>query len=148
MNLFIPPAAPKKTVDIAIDKKQENDVETSFNKQSLVKLEDLFRKTTDTTQPPTLDNLINNSDEQIQLNLAHNSALSVLNSAVELMRLKLDDIKADKLPSVIAATNKVVESIRRERIEIAKKGNDKEVHYHFYTPIQKTISDYDVVDVA
>ena len=49
---------------------------------------------------------------------------------------------------MISAASKTVESIRRERNENAKQGKDREVHYHFYTPEQKKVSDYEVIDVT
>jgi hypothetical protein len=97
---------------------------------------------------PSLDNLIQNSEAQIQLGQAHDTALKLLNSSVAILSAKLDDVKAEKLPAVIIATSKVVESIRRERSEASKNNKDREVHYHFYTPNQKSLSDYEVIDVA
>lgn len=97
---------------------------------------------------PSATDLISNSENQIKLSLAHDSALDVLTRATAMIGEKLDDIKADRLPAVIAATSKVVESIRRERSEASKNNKDREVHYHFYTPSQKKISDYEVIDVT
>lgn len=99
--------------------------------------------------PPTvnLDSLLDNADSKIKLAHAHDKALDTLVSAVDLMKLKLDDIKPDKLPSVIAATSKVVDQIQRQRIDMNKNKTGREVHYHFYTPNQKTIDDYEVIDV-
>jgi len=99
-------------------------------------------------QTTTLDNLIENHDSQVKLGLAHDSALDVLNRSTKMLGEKLDDIRADKLPSVIAAASKVVESIRRERSESSKNNKDKEVHYHYYMPAQKKISDYETVEGA
>ena len=97
---------------------------------------------------PTVDSILDNSDQHIKLSLAHDSALEVLNTSVAMLALKLDEVKADKLPSVITAASKVVESIRRERIELNKNGKNREVHYHFYTPEQRKISDYEVIEVS
>ena len=80
-------------------------------------------------------------------NRAHDNALSVLTDAVSELKLRLGEVKADKLPSVITATSKVVESIRRERNEAAKSGKDREVHYHFYVPQQKKLENFEVIDV-
>lgn len=100
------------------------------------------------TEPqPTIDKLLNNNESQIKLGLAHDNALELLTKSISLMKLKLDNIKPDKLPSVISATAKVVEGIRRERNEADKNDKDRDVHYHFYTPVQKRISDYEVIDV-
>lgn len=94
-----------------------------------------------------LDDIIDNADSHVKLGLAHDKALDLLVNSVSHLAAKLDDVKADKLPSVIAAASKTVESIRRERVEAAKNNKDREVHYHFYTPAQKSISDYKVIDV-
>ena len=99
-------------------------------------------------QSETLDNILENHESQIKLGLAHDEALKLLNNSIALLSTKLDDVKADRLPSVISAASKTVESIRRERNEVSKNGKDKEVHYHFYTPQQKTLSDYEIIDVT
>lgn len=99
-------------------------------------------------EEPSLDSLLSDSESQIKLAHTHDSALKLLHNAVDILATKLDDIKADKLPAVISAASKTVESIRRERLESAKNGKDKEVHYHFYTPIQKKVSDYEITEVA
>ena len=65
-----------------------------------------------------------------------------------MLALKLDEVKADKLPSVITAASKVVESIRRERMELNKSSKGKDVHYHFYNTEQRKISDYEVIEVS
>ena len=97
---------------------------------------------------PNLDDLVNNSNSQIKLGLAHDTALEVLVDAVKMMKMKLDDIKPDKLPSVISATGKVVDQIQRQRIDANKGRDSREVHFHFYTPTQKTMEDYNVIDVG
>lgn len=96
---------------------------------------------------PSIDDLVSTADKDIKLTQAHDKALETLISAVDQMKLKLDDIKPDKLPSVISATSKVVESIRKERNEAAK-GKTQDVHFHFYTPEQKRVDDYEVIDVG
>lgn len=100
-------------------------------------------------EPPTkLNDILENSESQIKLGLAHDRALELLNRSVSLLSEKLDDIRADKLPTVVGAASKVVESIRRERNEASKNNKDREVHYHFYTPQQNKLSDYEVIDVG
>lgn len=98
-------------------------------------------------EAPKIEELIENSDSQMKLALAHDKALELLNNSVMMLSTKLEDVKADKLPGVITAASKVVDNIRRERNEAAKGGRDKEVHYHFYTPQQRKVSDYEVIDV-
>ena len=100
------------------------------------------------TKEPTIDQLLTNSEAQIKLAAAHDSALSVLSSAINELKAKLPDMKADKLPAAITATSKVVESIRKERAEAAKNTGGRSVHYHFYTPEQKKISDYNIIEVS
>lgn len=99
-------------------------------------------------QQPSINDLVGNADTQVKLGLAHDKALDTLVSAVDLMKMKLDDIKPDKLPSVIAATSKVVDQIQRQRIDSVRNKDKQEVHYHFYTPTQKKMEDYEVIDVG
>lgn len=96
----------------------------------------------------TLDNILENHESKIKLGLAHDKALDLLHRSVEALSAKLEDVRADRLPSVIAAASKTVESIRRERNESAKLNKDQEVHYHFYTPEQKKIADYEIIEVT
>lgn len=99
-------------------------------------------------QDVTVEQIIENSETQIQLTHAHDTALRLLNNSVKQLSEKLDDVKAERLPGVIMAASKVVESIRKERSEAIKSQKDREVHYHFYTPQQKKISDYGIIDVS
>lgn len=98
-------------------------------------------------EPETLDSILQNHEAQIRLGLAHDKALDLLNRSVQMLTDKLDDISAAKLPSVVSAASKTVESIRRERNEASKNNKDREVHYHFYTPHQNKVSDYEIVEV-
>jgi hypothetical protein len=120
MSIFIPPARPFTEMKI---------------------------KDTEKEAHPSLDEILANNESQIKLGLAHDRSLNLLAASVELLSNKLDDVRADRLPSVIAAASKVVESIRRERNEASKNNKDREVHYHFYTPEQRKVSDYEVIDV-
>lgn len=96
---------------------------------------------------PTTEQLMPESDAQIKLGIAHDQALSLLTDSVAELKLRLAEVKADKLPAVISSASKVVESIRRERIELNKKNNGNEVHFHFYTPEQKKLEEYETIDV-
>jgi hypothetical protein len=96
---------------------------------------------------PILEQIVENHESQIKLGLAHDKALDLLNRSVEILSAKLDDVKADKLPATIMAASKVVESIRKERNEATRNNKDREVHYHFYTPQQKLITDFEVIEV-
>lgn len=97
---------------------------------------------------PSLESLIDDSDSKIKLATLHNTALDTLNAAMNRLSTNIDRIDPTKLPPVITATSKIVESIRKERIELDKGGRDKNVHYHFYTPTQKREEDYEIIDVA
>jgi hypothetical protein len=96
---------------------------------------------------PNLDTILANNESQIKLGLAHDKSLGLLSRAVDMLDAKLDDVNASKLPAVVIAASKVVESIRRERLESSKNSKDREVHYHFYTPEQKSVADYEVIEV-
>lgn len=94
------------------------------------------------------DDLIDNADNQLELSQAHNNALKLMTASINQLSAKLDNVRADRLPAVITAASKVVESIRKERSEAAKTDKEKDVHYHFYVPVQKKIADYgEVIDV-
>jgi hypothetical protein len=103
----------------------------------------------ETAEPiTTLDAIIQNHETQIKLGLAHDNAINLLNNSVNILAAKLDDVKASQLPSVINTASAVIERIRRERNEVRRTEKDKEVHYHFYTPSQKKVEDYEVIDVT
>ena len=95
----------------------------------------------------SVEDILSDSQAKIKLGHAHDAAISLLTESLTKLRSDLDRVDTEKLPSVISAASKVVEGIRRERNEVAKSGKDKEVHYHFYTPEQKKIEQYDVIDV-
>lgn len=99
------------------------------------------------TEEPSLDNLLEDSQANIKLALAHNSAVDLLANSISMLSTKLDGVRADKLPSVIAAASKTIESIRHERSEASKNNKGRDVHYHFYTPVQKKMEDYEVIEV-
>jgi hypothetical protein len=95
-----------------------------------------------------LEDVIENADSQIQLAHAHDSALKLINNSIRELSTKLPDIKADRLPAVMLAAGKIVESIRKERAEVLKRGINNDVHFHFYTPQQKELSEYEIIDVV
>lgn len=136
---------------VVIEKKIANPFEVTSKLETVSDKPDISTeliKSETQSNNPSVSDLITNSDRQVKLNLAHDQALNLLNDSVAALATKLDDVKADKLPSVISAASKVVESIRRERSEAAKNGSEREVHYHFYTPVQKPIEAYDVIEVT
>lgn len=160
----------KPSVDINTDNKlkedEDEEVKTTFNPfhkkrtTALVPLPNHPSNLPNYTPPtsssaetsesaePQVEDLIGNVDTQVKLGLAHDKALDTLVCAVDLMKMKLDDIKPDKLPGVISATSKVVDQIQRQRIDINKNKGNRDVHFHFYTPTQKKLEDYTVVEVG
>ena len=157
MGLFgIGKSKTQPSVDINTEKNEEVDeVIISFNpfSKKTLSTKSLQEKSPQENLPvksevTKLDDILDNNDSQIKLGLAHDNAIKLLNSSIDLLATKLDDIKADKLPSVINAASKTVESIRKERNEQTKNSKGNEVHYHFYTPKQNDISDYTVIDVG
>lgn len=132
----------RKSVDVEVKKEEKASV--TFNPfKPLEVLENSAKQ-----EPTTLDNILEDHESQVKLGLAHDNALRLLNSSVEMLQNKLDDIKADKLPSVISAASKTVESIRKERAESTRNGKDLQVHHHFYMPEQRKVSDYNIIDVT
>lgn len=152
MSLFIKPSLDNKPSTV-IEEKIEETIKSSelqvqsfnpFAKQEIITPEVVKEE----SDGPTLDTLLENGDAQIKLAEAHDGALALLNKGISMLAVKLDDIKPEKLPAVIAAASKTVEGIRRERNEVNKNNKGRDVHYHFYTPTQKKLSDYEVTEVA
>lgn len=91
------------------------------------------------------DAVMDNAEARIKLSLVHDDALKVLHKAINQMGNNLDNIAPERLASVITATSKTVEGIRRERNQALKE--NKTVNIIFYTPTQKTVDQYEVIDV-
>lgn len=105
-------------------------------------------KSNNNNEQVRVDDLIDNADNKLMLSTAHNNALKLMSDSINQLATKLDNVRADRLPQVITAASKVVESIRRERLEESRSDKEKDVHYHFYVPVQKKIVDYgQVIDV-
>lgn len=147
MSLFIrpsfaKPAAVAEQPKVEILKKEEElKAIVTFNPFEIAK-----QSNKESSPRVSIDDLIENNETQVRLAHAHDQALELLNNSVALLSTKLEDVKADKLPSVISAASKVVEGIRKERREL-NESSDREVHYHFYTPEQRKVSEYKVIDV-
>lgn len=139
MSLFIPQE--KTTVDVSI--KKEEKVKTTFNPFPAQP-----KEAQDSEKDTKIDDILDDNEARINLALAHDRAINLLNNSLSLLSEKLDDVRADKLPGVIAAAARTVEGIRKERNESAKSNKDREVHYHFYTPEQRKITDYEIIEVA
>lgn len=96
----------------------------------------------------SIDKLIRDADSQIQLASAHDKAVRLMNQAIDEMTLRVTEVKPEKLPAILTAASKLVTDLRREQLEAAKVSGQKAVHLHFYTPTQKTIDQYDVIEVG
>lgn len=147
MNLF---GIGQKKTDSTQEKKQEQKQEQKqFEPKAAPSTFNPFEPPVETPKPEeTIDTILKNSDQQINLGLAHDKALKLLNNSLDMLTVKLDDMSVSKLPSVIAAVSRTVEGIRKERLEASKNNKDREVHYHFYTPEQKKLTDYQIIDVG
>lgn len=96
----------------------------------------------------SIDKLIKDADSQIQLASAHDKAVRLMNTVISEMELRVNEVKPEKLPAILTAASKLVTDLRREQLESAKLKNGRDVHLHFYTPVQKTIEQYDVIEVG
>jgi len=97
--------------------------------------------------PPTTDDLLSNADAQIKLARAHDRALNLIGRTLETIETKIDDMKPEKLPAVLSAAGRIVESIRKEKLEQTKDKRDRQVHFHFYEPARKEITEYETMEV-
>jgi len=97
-------------------------------------------------QSAKLDTILENPDTKIKLGLAHDKAIDLLARSIEVLSDRLNEVSPAKLPTVILAASKTVEGIRRERNENLRNNKDREVHYHFYTPQQRKVEDFEVID--
>src|SRR5437899_3120920 len=143
MDLFVPSGG--RQVATRVDKENIRVEQTETKEIAIIPSFNPFQKSPEPlseSQTPLLDEILTDSDSQIKLGLAHDKALDLLTRSVDALASKLDDVKADKLPSTILAASKVVDAIRRERSESVKNNRDRDVHYHFYTPQQKKIADF------
>lgn len=151
MSLFIPATQKKENKLDKLNKLEHDEIVVSFNpfstkvSSALVTPENSSQVLS--SQSERLDDVLEDHEAKIELGLAHDKAIKLLNRSVDMLSAKLDDVSASKLPQVISAASKTIESIRKERYEVAKSGKDREVHYHFYTPEQKKVTDYQIIDV-
>lgn len=136
----------KKEIEITIKQEESKQEQAKsfnpFDKPAVLSLPE------PKTENPKLGEVLEDGEAKLRLGIAHDRSIELLSNAVSLLSAKLDDVRADKLPSVIIAASKTIEGIRRERNEVAKTSKDREVHYHFYTPEQRKVSDYEIIDVG
>ena len=134
----------RSAMELFTKRKQLENIDKTVSIQPSVAIPEIAIPSETTT---TLDAIIQNHESQIKLGLAHDKAIDLLNNSVNLLATKLDDVKASSLPQVIKTASEVIDRIRRERTEAHKTDREREVHYHFYTPQQRKIEEYEVIEV-
>lgn len=99
---------------------------------------------------PSVSVLIDDADAKIKLSQAHDNALELLTSSINSLKKKVEEgeVKASSIPSIITSASRVITDIRKERLEREKANEGQNVHYHFYCPEQKKISEFEIIDVA
>lgn len=98
---------------------------------------------------PRIEDLVESAEYDIKLQAAHNKAIDVLTASLEQLEIHLPMIrKPEALADVAGKTMKVIDSVRREKLERSKTDKNKSVQYHFYIPQQKKLQDYDIIDVG
>lgn len=144
MSLFIPSSEGKDSV-VVREVPSLLPAPSSFNPFSKVPAEIIPSTETESVSS---DDLIDSADSKVKLALAHNNAIELLNNTLDTMNKKLPEMKASALSSVANAASKVIESIRKERLEHAKNNKEENVHYHFYCPTQRKMDEYKVIEVS
>lgn len=130
------------------------DVSTVRNSEPAVGLGEQLARTTGKeyrvvpVNEPTIDDLLGDADSQIKLTEAHNAALAVVNAALTRVTNDIDTINPNRLPAILTAAQKIVDSVRKEKLEMAKTGNRGTTHHHFYTPTQRHINTFEVIEVG
>lgn len=93
---------------------------------------------------PTIDDLVNNPENNIKLEAVHDKALTTLHAAMNEINRRLPEVnKVKDLADIAAKMNKVVTDIRAEKSK--RNDNIESVHLHFYTPERKKLTDYQEV---
>jgi hypothetical protein len=94
---------------------------------------------------PNLDSLLDNANSKIKLELAHNEALDTLVDSVKQLRANLaTEEKPAKLADIASKMSRIVDQIRAER---NKSSSGKTVNIHLYNPTQRSIKEYQSVEV-
>lgn len=143
--------AKKEAMSLFVNKgkKEEERVEVSFSRSSSNLAVVPPKITTPLPDDSFSSSEINDSDAKIKLAIAHDSALDLLTNSINSLKNKLgnNEIKASSIPSIITSASRVITDIRKERLERDKNKGSENVHYHFYCPTQRSISEYEVVEV-
>lgn len=148
MSLFVPSGI----------KKEQERVEVSFvRSESKPTFENPFKKVpqeetaaSETSTSFSASDIIPDLDSQVSLARAHDSAIELLQVSITKLKDKVEgnEIKVSSIPSVINSAGKIIEIVRKEKLEREKNNKDINVHHHFYCPEQKSIETYEVIEVT
>lgn len=94
------------------EKKPVKEDDDDFNNQSLAPVSDSLP-----FQPPSIEELIDNFENRIRAGQIVNSALEVMQTTVDQLRVRVldDDVKPEKLSRIAGDMSKVIDSFRGEK---------------------------------
>lgn len=128
---------------------KKNAMDLFVKREGVVSVVEVKGRVETEKETPTSDDIIDDIDSKVKLATAHDRALDLLNCSLEKLHSKVenDEVKASSIPSIVASASKVITDIRKERVEREKNKGNENIHYHVYCPVQKSISDYEIIDV-
>lgn len=151
MSLFVPNGGNKETVTKVVESER---IEVSFNPFPKNNAPTSFPVVPPKITSPLPEDFsadhVNDSDAKIKLAVAHDDALDLLTASIASLKRKVDDneIKASSIPSIITSASRVITDIRKERLEREKDRGNENIHFHFYCPTQKTLEQYETIEVT
>lgn len=95
--------------------------------------------------PPSADDLVDDLQSKIKLGAIHESALDLLASTLTELKGKLDSVKPEKLSTVAAEMNRIVNSEFERRKQNSNVNNGIQVI--FYQPSLRQESEFGLVTV-
>ena len=149
-NGLTAPVKKTQAMDLFIKREDSSSVNNSVNPASIPSVQIPATIPLPEESSSFVDDHIDDADAKIKLGAAHNDALDLLSASIASLKGKVTagEVHAKSLPAVIASASRVVSDIRKERLEREKNNKTENVHYHFYTPTQKKIEEYEIIDVA
>lgn len=96
--------------------------------------------------PPTVDEIVEDSQGKIKLSLAHNQALEILSQSMTQLQERLPEVeKAEKLAAIANDMNRIVNNINDARR--ARAGDDRRVQIVVYAPQIVAEHEFEVIEV-
>lgn len=92
------------------------------------------------SMPPKSEDIIDDMDEKIQIGSIRSKSAAIMATALDTLKLKLDELKPEKLVTVAAEMNKIVQS----RVE---QSSQKVAQVIVYAPQIREEAAYEVVTV-